>query len=204
MKALVRLRSLECTLSSDAAKLNNACYGIFKHDCCSFNGFKGSIFLKIRHFIVQEIFNKLIYCINTIIKCDTRQPVELQLVSRSWNDMIFCHISELMLPTLIQRYDKKKKKIILLFHFDIVQNRETNWNFTDYQDCINATYQFNKPFLDNKMSTFEEYGAFNAYLIVLPGRFSFSFFFFFFFFFFFLKMETTSATSKKEKNNNNN
>ena len=32
---------------------------------------KGSIFLKNRHFIVQERFNKLIYGINTIIKCGT-------------------------------------------------------------------------------------------------------------------------------------
>ena len=41
---------------------------------------KGSIFLKKkkkkkkkknRHFIIQERFNKLIYGINTIIKCDT-------------------------------------------------------------------------------------------------------------------------------------
>ena len=31
--------------------------------------FKGSIFLKNRHFITQERFNKLIYGINTIIKC---------------------------------------------------------------------------------------------------------------------------------------
>ena len=28
--------------------------------------------------------------------------------------------------------------------------------------CINTIYQFIKPFLDNKMSIFEEYGAFNA------------------------------------------
>ena len=27
-------------------------------------------------------------------------------------------------------------------------------------DCINTIYQFIKPFLKNKMSTFEEYGAF--------------------------------------------
>ena len=30
---------------------------------------KGSIFPKNRHFIIQESFNKLLYCINTIIKC---------------------------------------------------------------------------------------------------------------------------------------
>ena len=70
--------------------------------------FKGSIFLKNRHFIIQERINKLIYGINTIINCGIWQPVKFQLVSRSWNGMIFFyHISELMLPILIQRYDKK-------------------------------------------------------------------------------------------------
>ena len=37
---------------------------------------KGSIFLKNRHFIIQERFNKLIYGINTIIQCGTWQPVQ--------------------------------------------------------------------------------------------------------------------------------
>ena len=72
---------------------------------------KGSISLKNRHFIVQERFNKLIHGINTIIKCDTWQPVKFQSVCRIWNETIFYHISELMLQTLIQRYDKKS------FHF---------------------------------------------------------------------------------------
>ena len=44
---------------------------------------KGSIFLKNRHFIIQELFNKLIYGINTIIKCGICQPVKFQLVSHS-------------------------------------------------------------------------------------------------------------------------
>ena len=81
---------------------------------------------KIDSFIIQERFNKLIYSMNTIIKCGTWQPVKFQLVCRFWNEMIFYRISELMLPTLIQRYDKK---II----FDLVQKRETNWNFTGCQ-----------------------------------------------------------------------
>ena len=72
---------------------------------------KGSIFPKNWHFIIQEKFNKLIYGIYTIIKRDTWQPVKFQLVSHSWNEMIFYRISELMLPTLIQRYYKKS------FHF---------------------------------------------------------------------------------------
>ena len=29
-----------------------------------------------------------------------------------------------------------------------------------FYDCINTIYQFIKPFLDNKMSIFEEYGDF--------------------------------------------
>ena len=51
------------------------------------------------------------YGIDTIIKCGTCQPEKFQLVSRSWNEMILYCISEFMLPTLIQRYDKKS------FHF---------------------------------------------------------------------------------------
>ena len=35
---------------------------------------------------IQERFNKLIYGMNTIIKCGTWQPVKFQLVSRSWLD----------------------------------------------------------------------------------------------------------------------
>ena len=30
----------------------------------------------------------------------------------------------------------------------------------EFYDCINTIYQFIKPFLDNKMSIFEEYAAF--------------------------------------------
>ena len=55
--------------------------------------------------------------INTIIKCGAWQPVKFQLVSRSWNEMIVYCISELMLPTLIRRYDKKKI-ISFLIHFE--------------------------------------------------------------------------------------
>ena len=63
---------------------------------------------KNRHFIIRERFNKLIYDINTIIKCGTWQPVQFQfsLTFLKWNDVIFYRISELMLPTLIQRYDR--------------------------------------------------------------------------------------------------
>ena len=73
---------------------------------------KGSISLKNRHFIIQKRFNKLIHGIYTIIKCGTWQPVKFQLSLSflKWNDF-FNRISELMLPTLIQIYDKKS------FHF---------------------------------------------------------------------------------------
>ena len=45
--------------------------------------FKGVIFLKNRHFIIQERFNKLLYDINTIIKGGYGQPVKFQLFSHS-------------------------------------------------------------------------------------------------------------------------
>ena len=32
-----------------------------------------------------------------------------------------------------------------------------------FYDCINTIYQFIETFLDNKMSIFEEYGAFKSY-----------------------------------------
>ena len=41
---------------------------------------------------------------------------------QKWNDVY--RISELMLATLIQKYDKHH------FIFDPVQERETDWNFT--------------------------------------------------------------------------
>ena len=59
------------------------------------------------------------------------------------------------LATLIQRYDKKS------FHFknkrltEIVQAVRC-----PLYDCNNTIYQFIKSFLNNKMSIFEEYGAF--------------------------------------------
>ena len=61
---------------------------------------------------IQKRFYKLIYSINTIIKYGIWQPVKFQLVSHfwtgsNWNDFFYC-ISELMLATLIQRYNKKK------------------------------------------------------------------------------------------------
>ena len=105
--------------------------------------FKGPIFLKNRHFIIRERFTKLIYGIITIKTCGFWQPVKFQLVSLSWNEIIF-RIFELMLPTLVQRYDKKNR-----FIFDLVQKGETNWNFTSCQmSCVmivSILYIYKKP-----------------------------------------------------------
>ena len=61
---------------------------------------------KNKHSFIQERFNKLLYSINTIIKCSPCQLVKFQLGPRSWNAMTFFRISELILPTIIQRYLK--------------------------------------------------------------------------------------------------
>ena len=86
---------------------------------------KGFIFLKNRQLFIPDWFNRLMYSINTIIKCGTWQLVKFQLVTRFWiwskKGMTFYRISELMLATLIQRYYKK----IISF-----QEQETRWNFT--------------------------------------------------------------------------
>ena len=71
----------------------------------------------------------------------------------------FYRISELKLATLIQRYDKK-----VISCFDPIQVRETNWNFTGcqvphYMVVVKPYINLLKPFLDNEMSVFEEYGA---------------------------------------------
>ena len=61
-----------------------------------------------------------------------------------------------MLATLIQRYDKNH------FCFDPVQELKFyRLSSATFYGCINTIHQFIKPFLDNKMSIFEEYGAFN-------------------------------------------
>ena len=100
---------------------------------------KGSIFLKNSHFIIKKRFNKLINRINTIIKCGPWQPVKFQLVSRSQNEMTFYLISELVLPTLIQRYYKKS------FHFwSSSKTRDLKfYRLSDatFYDRINTIYQ---------------------------------------------------------------
>ena len=57
------LKALITTTTDDTLSLN---YFQRKH-----SWLKGSIFLKNGQFIIQERFNKLIYGINTIIKCGT-------------------------------------------------------------------------------------------------------------------------------------
>ena len=68
--------------------------------------------------------------------------------------MIFYRISELMLATLIQIYNKKK------FHFK--NERQTEILQAVRCHIFLFIYQFIKPFLDNKMSISEEYWAFNC------------------------------------------
>ena len=51
----------------------------------SFTALKAPYPSKIGIFL-QERFNKLIYSINTIIKCSIKQPVKFQLVSRFWTE----------------------------------------------------------------------------------------------------------------------
>ena len=62
----------------------------------------------------------------------------------------------LMLATFIKRYDKKK------IHFKNERLKFYRLSGATFYDCINTIYQFIKPFLDDKMSVFEEYGAFKA------------------------------------------
>ena len=97
------------------------------------------------NFIIQRRLYKLIDSIITIIKCGTWRPVKFQLVSCSWNEMIFYHISELMLPTLIRDTVKTH------FSFDPVQKREILQAVKCHIFChINTIYQFITSFLDKK------------------------------------------------------
>ena len=87
--------------------------------------------------------------------------VTLLFLNRIKNEMIFYHIFELTLPTLIQRYDKNS------FHFWFSSNMKDQLKFywlsdATFYDHIIIVKQFIKPFLDKKMSSFEEKGAFKA------------------------------------------
>ena len=63
----------------------------------------------------------------------------------------------LCLQTFMQRYDKNQ--FISRTRDKLIFYRLSGATF---YDCINTIYQFIKPFLDNKMSIFEEYGAFKS------------------------------------------
>ena len=68
------------------------------------------------------------------------------------------------MATLIQGYDTKNH-----FIFDQFKKTLEFYIQTDatLYDCINTIYQFILPFLDNKMSIFEKYGAFKEEYLVI-------------------------------------
>ena len=75
--------------------------------------------------------------------------------------IFFYLISELILATLIQRYDNK---------IDFISRTRDELKFyrlsgAIISDCINTTYQFIKPLLDNKLSIFEDYGDFKLLML---------------------------------------
>ena len=79
----------------------------------------------------------MVYGINTIIKCDTRQPVEFQLVSRSWNEMIF---------TLFDNINSEVRYISLLIQF---KNERLTEILHGVKCYILWSYKYNiKSFLD--------------------------------------------------------
>ena len=87
-------------------------YGVW-YENCHIIIYLSYIFLSDKFaYIICGVKSKTAECskcgdiINTIIKC-TWPPVKFQLVWCSWNEMTFYCISVLMLPTLIQRQDKK-------------------------------------------------------------------------------------------------
>ena len=91
---------------------------------------KGSIFLKNRHFIIQKRLNKLIYCINVIIKCGIWQPVKCQLVSfLKWNDFLsyiwinVVNINSEMFLWRLQNVSQNFTLIIKLHIFWAFENR---------------------------------------------------------------------------------
>ena len=126
------------------------------HHCAFFFYLYFSFLSIIEPFLVSwKIHFSLTRCLGTYANYITA----VWKVTKSWTGSkmkLFYRISELMLATLIQRYDKN------YFIFDPVRERETNWNFTGSQvphfmivlDCTNTIYLFIKPFLVNKMSLF--------------------------------------------------
>ena len=87
----------------------------------------------------------------------TACKISVSLTFLKWikNEMNFYHISELMLATLIQRYDRKS------FHFKNERLKFYRLSGATLYHC-NTIYQFIKSFLDKNISIFEEYGAFKG------------------------------------------
>ena len=77
----------------------------------------------------------------------------------------FYRISELILAKLIQRYDKKKILLVLILFKNERLTEILQVVRCPFYDRINTIYQFINPFLDNKTSIFEEYGAFKMDLL---------------------------------------
>ena len=76
---------------------------------------------------------------------------------QKWNE--YFYISELMLATLIQRHNKKSFRFELSSKMRLTEILQAVRRHVN--DCINTMYNFVKAFLDNEMSIFEEFGAFN-------------------------------------------
>ena len=73
-----------------------------------------------------------------------------------------------MLPTLIQRYNRKPFHFLIQFK---IRDKLKIYRLSDatFYDRINTIQQFIKPFTDKKkMSIFEVYGAFNGLVFYVP------------------------------------
>ena len=124
--------------------------------------FESSIFLKNRHFIIQIRFNKLMYGLNTSIKSSIWQSVKYQLVSLFW---IGSKMNVFIVVNECWQHQFRDKIKIISFLIQFRNERQTEiFRLSDatFYDCINTIYQLIKSFLDNKMSVFEEYGAFKG------------------------------------------
>ena len=99
------------------------------------------------------------YSINMIIVMNVASApckISVSLSFLNWikNKMIFYRIFELMLATLIQRYDKKS------FHFKNERLAEILQVVRRHIFICIPYLSSSNIFLDNKLSIFEEYGAF--------------------------------------------
>ena len=61
-----------------------------------------------------------------------------------------------------------KNEMIFLWYGNMYSEIWQKFISFHFYDCINTIYQFIQPFLDNKISIFEDYGTFNSlsYLII--------------------------------------